>query len=334
MIHIISNQTAFKSGATNVHGSEYWLNNNPLKYATYKNKHMGVQLDATHEITGSKTREVTQMISALAQNPDTADKAHEMYENLANIIKDSAEPYLKSIQNLDADGIKKLYSNLSKDLVKHLAQSNDRGLAKTIAETFEYGKLLPFSNQNFFKSFVENLVINMNQDFITRYYPGTGAILLPSHKIVQIYNDANGNTFTQADLAKEAIQDSVANPNLYHELDPTGQTIQLNTEQIIEKYISEKFPPVDLTTDKVQIGDVIAAGEEVINLDTLDKYYKFKQNYQGQLVKKLLNVPRDLKPIEITFTIAESGLTKNLFDLDSTRLRYVFESIIENKEKD
>jgi hypothetical protein len=72
MIHIVSNLSATKSGATNVHPSSYWKSAEKLKYVTYRNRHMGIQLDASHEILQSKMKEVTQAISALSQNPDTA----------------------------------------------------------------------------------------------------------------------------------------------------------------------------------------------------------------------------------------------------------------------
>ena len=49
----------------------------------------------------------------------------------------------------------------------------------------------------------------MNDEFITRHYSGTGAILIPSHGIIQLYDlvDENGKSYTvtQDELIQEAL---------------------------------------------------------------------------------------------------------------------------------
>lgn len=331
MVHIISNHSAFKSGATNIHPESYWKNNKSLKYTTFRNRNMGIQLDAGHDITNSETREVTQLISALSQNPDTADKAKELYQALSNIIKQAAErSYDILSKNITRDKLEELYNKLSRDLIHNLATSNNKGLAKTIAETFEYGKALPFSNQNFFKDFVKDLINKMNRDFITRYYPGTGAVLVPSHKIIQIFENNKGETFTQGEILNLAINDYHQNPQNYLSLEGN----QLFTEQIIDRYLDINFQDgEEIPASNIQLGDSVKITkiehfdeplpqldataeliedngqgydlpvEYIISLDTLDKYYDFKKEYEGQLVKKVYNVTRDLKPIEITYDV-------------------------------
>ncbi len=312
MIHIVSNQSAFKSGATNVHPKSYWTSADDLKFATLKNRHMGIQLDAGHDITNSKMKEVTQLISALAQNPDTADKANEMYEALSSIIKKAAEDSYE-IRDIDQAQLEKIYKELSNDLVSHLSTSTqNKGLASTIAETFEYGKSLPFSNQNFFGDFIKNLVTKMNQDFITRYYPGTGAILAPSHKIVQLIENEAGQSFTQSDLADLAIRDYNQDSSKYFIAEPNGTLrFNLTPDEIVSVYIADNFKDKEgVWADQLQIGDSYRdADGKVVTLNTLDQYYNFKKAFADKQVTKVYSAPRDLKPIEITFEvpIAQAG---------------------------
>lgn len=313
MIHIISNQSCFKSGAANVHPSSYWTTNAPLKYATLRNKHMGVQLDASHDIVGSKMKEVTQLISALSQNPDTSAQADEMYATLAEMIAQAMEKDLEQISNVTPEKLKKLYASLSKDLVHNLATSETQGLAKTIAETFGYNKVLPVSNQNFFSNFVKNLVTKMNQDFITRYYPGTGAILTPSHGIIMVYENEAGQTFTQGDIRVLAVKDYQKNKYQVPTIDVNGATETRNptTQEMIDNYVTKNFRDVKINASAAQLEDTVKVVDKdgntvLIYLNSLDKYYAFKQFYKGQEVLKVHNAVRDLKPIEITFDVTTS----------------------------
>lgn len=369
MIHITSNQSAFKSGATNVHSSKYWTSAAPLKHTTFRNRNMGVQLDAGHDVTDSKMKEVTQLISALAQNPDTADQAMEMYSVLSNIVKQAAEKSYDILsKQITQEDLEKLYASLSRDLVKHLATSTNKGLAKTIAETFEYGKALPFSNQNFFTDFIKDLVTKMNRDFITRYYPGTGAVLIPSHKIVRVFENAAGEVFTQDELVTIAVKDYNQNRQDYVVLNLDGSERPITTDQILEKYTTKNFVDSLIHSSEVQIGDTVKVTvdvhfegplpqldataeliadtgegydmpvETLIVLDSLKAYYDFKRDHKDEMVFKVHNSVRDLKPIEITYDIVKvaevpegaeiiTGLNtkqvkRNLFDADSVRLKF------------
>lgn len=300
MIHIISNHSCFKSGASNLHGADYWLNAEKLKYTTYRNRHMGIQLDATHEIEDSKIKEVTQMISALSQNPDTAEQAEEMYQTLADIIEDSIKKTYKKGYFTQEKNLKDLYKTLSNSLVRSLNNSANIGLAKTIAQTFEHGQLLPFSNQNFFRDFIKDLVVRMNKDFITRYYQGTGGILTASHGIATVLENNKGEVFSQADIRELAIKHYNNNKSFY--------ALNLTTEGIINSYIEAMFADELVDAEELQLLDSVNIGDKIEKLDTIEKYYAFKETYKGLKVKKSLKTSRDLKPIEISYS------TKRLFE--------------------
>lgn len=341
MIHIISSASAVKAGGTNVNPSDSWVNNNDLAYFSFENRFMGPQLDASHEADESEIKEVTQVISALAQNPTTAHLAKEAYDDIANVIKNAAAPYLRYLK--PGENVRKsdLYKYLSDKFVKTIERSKGDNIAKILVQSFENDVNIPFSNQNFFVPFVRDIITRMNNEFITRYYSGTGAVLLPSHGMIQVYDipqtDGTTRVVTQADLAKEALQWYAAQNR---EVIPN--------EEIIKNYIAQLLPPQETTWDKIKLGDTIlitqvvkdylthADGvtaveveEEVevpVTLSTPDLYYQYKANKTNEPVIKVQHIARDLKPSEISYI--DNNLEKNLFDLDSVRLRFNLSNII------
>ena len=170
---------------------------------------MGPQLDPSHDLDGSKIKEITQVISALAQNVETAHLAQEAYNDIAKVIEQAIKPYLKYMGV--GENVKKteLYKYLSDKFVRTIENSKGDNIAKILVQSFDKDTIIPFSNQNFFVPFVRDVITRMNNEFITRYYSGTGAVLIPSHGIIQVYSipqsDGSYKTITQSDLAKEAL---------------------------------------------------------------------------------------------------------------------------------
>src|SRR3972149_3884687 len=102
---------------------------------------MGPQLDASHESDESKIKEVTQVISALAQNSSTAYLAQEAYNDIANVIKKATEPYLKLMnpEKYNSDNRfdkEKLYKYLSDKFIKTVQNSKGDNIAKVLVQSF------------------------------------------------------------------------------------------------------------------------------------------------------------------------------------------------------
>ena len=309
-------------------------------YSSFDNKYMGPQLDANHDSDGSEVKEVSQVLSALAQNGFTGELAEDVYNSLAQIIKTSAEPYVNKINSEKLNDLSKL---LSKKFFDSVTKSDNVSLAKSILETFDQGKIIPFSNQNFFQLFVRDVISRMNNEFISRYYSGIAAILNPSHNMIQVYEDVNGNVYSQEDISYEAIENY-------------DKSLNLTSDQIINNYINTKFKSVSVLAEEINPGDTVKVKEIIkdyqthaitgqsieleeevyidYTLDTIEKYYEFKEKNKGKFVEKVYNKPRDLKPSEITFKINNTSF--NLFDTDSIRLRYKLsklKDIYKNLEK-
>ena len=138
-----------------------------------------------------------------------------------------------------------------------------------------------------------------------------------------------------------AIGNPINHDLLFFEENITGDSI--------EDYINNKFKSADVSINDINPGDTVIleyttkdyqtntiTGESVeieeefekyYPLDTIEKYYKFKEENKGKIVKKAYNKPRDLKPSEIIFKL--NGKNTNLFDTDSLRLRYKLNEFIE-----
>lgn len=239
MIHILSNLSAVKAGGTNVNDKGKWTNDEDLAYFTFENRMMGPQLDASHEADESEIKEVTQVISALAQNPQTAHLAMEAYQNIANVIEAAAKPYLRYMKPGENINKTELYKYLSDKFIKTIENSKGDNIAKVLVQSFSSDVTIPFSNQNFFVPFVRDVITRMNNEFITRYYSGTGAVLLPSHGMIQLYDipQADGTTrvVTQADLAKEALKNY------------NGTEQFVDNDQLIKTYVNNLLPPLPTT---------------------------------------------------------------------------------------
>lgn len=330
MIHIISNKSAIKSGATNLNSAEAWKHDEKLGYFTVTNRHYGPQLDANHHADLSKIREITQIVSALAQNPRTAYLAEEVYNDLAKIIETSLEDYKQYLRGLNKSQIKLLSRKLSDQLFDAIEGTRNVGLAQTIAESFKAGQLIPFSNQHFFQIFVRDMITRMNNDFISRYYHGIGAVLNPSHNIIQVFQK-NGSAITQQDLLIEAINKYRENPYTLDDRIPTN-------DEIFQEYIREQFPDEPITMDKINPGDIIknAITGEIYNLSDPEKYYAFKDSYTGENLLLVTSAPRDLKPSEITFNIETSTGTyesMNAFDTDPIEFRVRLNLMLDGIDK-
>lgn len=317
-IHIISNHSSFKSGASNLNPANYWTDNRKLGFSTFKSTYMGPQLSAEHEADASKIKEITQIISALSQNPVTAHIAEEIYNDIARIIEESAAPYLVKISDLDQEKMDKYYKILSKSFAYNLANSEEVSLAKSIAESFDRGVALPFSNQNFFSKFVGDMITKMNNEFIVRYYQGIGAVLNPSHKMIQLFEDNTGKVYMQDELAAEAF-------TWFSNLLEEQKTLYKTNHEIITAYLttSLKFQNKSVSLEEIAPGDQIIANGVSIDLSSINNYYEFKLNPPQGPYFKVLSKPRDLAPSRLTYTIG--GITYNIFDSEPLKFKYILD---------
>jgi hypothetical protein len=154
---------------------------------------MGPQLDASHEADQSEIREVSQVISSLAQGGFTFELANEAYKNIAQVISKSMDKYLK---HMGINGVDKkaLYNILSNKFIRSIQKSDRNEVTQALIDTLLDNNIpVPFSNQNFYNLYIREIITTLNNDFITRHYPGMGGVLIPSQGIIQLYDVKIGN---------------------------------------------------------------------------------------------------------------------------------------------
>lgn len=274
IIHVISNGSSLKAGASNLNARNYWTNSKNLLYTTYDNRFMGPQLDASHGVDSSEIKEITQLVSALAQGGFTTDLALEAYNDIASVIKQSASKYMKGLSSNNSH----LYKYLTDKFIQTIERSKGEGIAKNLIDSIkEDGVKIPFSNPNFFNLFVKDVIVRLNDEFISRYYSGIGSVLIPSHGIIQLYDIPTGDgtyrVATQEDLIKEALDNHNEDDfRLKYGVPST------NNYQIVQTYIQNLLQNLAVSIGEIEIGDTVIWNGKEETLNTPEKYYDFKKS--------------------------------------------------------
>ena len=211
MIGILANSSAVKNGITNLNPSSVLLGDDELIYSEIDVTNFGIQLDANHEADFSELTEMSQVISALSANGHTQTEAKKAFKEIANIIKTSMSKTTMMVNNEKMHEM--LYDEMSKILVNTLASANKISLAHSIVSQVKsrledgFNDLIPISNPNFFNLFTTDVLSRLNRSALKRKYSGLGGVLNPSAKIVEMFEDKNGNTYNWKDLLNNAIEE-------------------------------------------------------------------------------------------------------------------------------
>lgn len=299
MIHIIANHSSLKAGATNLNPSAAFTNDRELIYNTYESRFMGPQLDASHSADDSSIKEVTQIISAIAQGGHTAEIAREAYEDIQSIINESARKYLNVLAAEDS----KFYDLISKNFIKAIYADDKNSIAQTLITNLRNNNIrIPFSHQHFYTNFVKDVITRMNNDFISRNYPGLGAVLVPSEGIVKLYDvpvkTANGVEMVAASRA-DLVMDALKDPN------KIGDT----NDEIVENYLAKLLPPTVISVSNIKIGDTISLDDQIMTLTTPEDYYMFKDNFLNNKVSKVASLEALFMSNALNLIDVEEGLT-------------------------
>lgn len=356
MIGIVAQKSSVKNGASNINDSKSLKDGRSLMYTDFDTNFFGIQLDAGHASDGSVVNEISQVISALAENQATPHLYSELYDAIGTIIESEITNYNKKFKTTlgDFDRVK-----LSKDFVEVLKKKEQTGNAVEIISLLESISKeaipIPVSNHNFFGGFVINTISRLKTDFIKRKYPGLAAVLNPSYGMVQVYEDGEGNTHFHDDLLESADESDYGDSleNIQEKLDDQNTPDQIkkdlkeqiknfnnpsfNNKKAIQNVINKKFPNILLKPEQygmikpldfVRITDLEDNIKEY-DLNDITEYYKVKNlvlNSEGIKVEIIKDRPRDLKPVEISFT--QNGTDKNIFDNDPIRLTWVYNTLL------
>ena len=260
MIGILAQKSSVKNGATNINHSSMLSSENPeFMYSNFDTHFLGIQLDANHVSDQSVVNEISQVISALAENQATPELYSELYSAIGEIINSEIKEYDKKYRTETGQfDLRKI----SEDFVNILKSGKELGNALEIVNLLEKISVetLPISNNNFFKGFVINVISKLKTDFIKRKYPGIAAVLNPSYGMIQIYEDEEGNTYFADDILNLAEESDYQIENIHN------LNISDVNKQILGNILSRKFANKIITSDQIKPLDTIRLIKNDINL--------------------------------------------------------------------
>ena len=339
MIGILAQKSSVKNGATNINHSSMLSSENPeFMYSNFDTHFLGIQLDANHISDQSVVNEISQVISALAENQATPELYSELYSAIGEIINSEIKEYDKKYRTETGQfDLRKI----SEDFVNVLKSGKELGNALEIVNLLEKISVetLPISNNNFFKGFVINVISKLKTDFIKRKYPGIAAVLNPSYGMIQIYEDEEGNTYFADDILNLAEESDYQIENI-HNLNISDVNKQILGNILSRKFANKLLSPEEFGTikplDRLIIESIENPGNiETVDLKNIQDYYSFKSRLQtlGDTVRiyKVNTKPRDLKPVEISFV--QNNVQTNIFDNDPIRLTWAYERYLEQLKK-
>lgn len=165
---------------------------------------LGMQLDANKEIGDSEIREVSQVISALSQNHFSNEIATSIYASMNKSITKAIKNFFGESLT-DQELIHTIRNTVKKQMLTSMERTSIEDLGTSIARVV--GDRFPISSQTFFKSFVKQMLVIMNDEFNISKYSGMGVILVPTEGFVKVAETTNARgeriVKTYSDLMKE-----------------------------------------------------------------------------------------------------------------------------------
>lgn len=341
LIFLVVPREGIKNGITNINPADVFSTNSEkperkLLTTSYKLDLTGIQLNASYDADSATISEVTQLLSALAENNNNPKKSLEIYEGIERIIDKSLEDFGETGE-LNSTQKKEIYNSFINSLERATLNKDAYSFVEDLKEQLSTTNgMIPFSDRVFFKQFISNIITKINHDFIRNRVAGAGMVLEPSSGMIQIYRDVKGKTYLGTDLLNrynEMLINALKNPNnnvsflQFHKnlISQNKWPTELISSQI--KYILENdkdFAKVTISDiNDVNPMDIVEVTDEhgkvIYNLTEITKYYEFIKKFKGSKIsiQKLNNAPSDLKPETFTFEYVDlTHLQKFLAEVD------------------
>lgn len=362
MISMLLPPSAVKKGGANVNTFDILANpDKKLSFFNFNTSFFGVQLDPYHSTEDGEVNEISQVMSAIAENSSTPELYNLVYNTISDIVKASLHDFSTLITEPDPVIKAKKVSNVINSFIKQInnsAQINNarviiNGLESDITKVLGDGKsqwsdVLPLDNKTVYKQFISNTISNINAEFIRRKFAGTASTLNPSQGIITVFEDNKGKVYLFDDLLKQANKFASGNPVRQTEHDQIHETIPSTHGRniaIVQNHLSKSrdFQPVKISLSQVEPLDNISLSTpiefnnksyeagQVFNLTTIADFFAFRQVHDALIEKpeitKSFTGVRDLRPQRVTFDQLVNGeeIKRNTFDLDAVNFSWWLE---------
>ena len=330
---------------------------------------VGVQLDADHSSEDSHIREVSQLMSNLAEGNYTPEATSYIYNALSQLVtlmeekigvdfENMTEEDKKKIDGLFGDKILRIFDDPSLDVM---------GLANQLsAELLNYNKsvdgkfIIPYSDRQFLSKYHTTTGSYFNK-FIARKWSGRGDVIVPSHNMAMIYEDFEGNTYLPSDNKLENGSEINIKEYLYQNV--WGSKIDSFESVVVKNDEGEKETKITIslgdTTRVATIGDFteefrnnpsLVVGEHEVRPG--DNYYKVSEDGSISLIThvagldqlysisddiaagnaiyyRAVNLPRNLKSKQVGISV--NGNYHDVFHSKTYRKIWLLDKYINDK---
>ena len=331
------NKSAMKVGVRNLNDKSVWFDrNSELDYFTMSTRHIGLQMNAEHELIDSEVTEMTQMISALAENWYAGDLVKQIYKDIGAIVEESLADINISIKNNDRD---KLRIKFGRSLVESFNKKDDTiGLAQAFLNKARQALSknevpnIPFSAATINGAFIADVASRITKSGIRRKYDGIAAVLSPSYNMISYfrYLGEDGKTKTttaeylpseiRADLQRRGLLNFQNTPtyDLVHYTyvkDDAGNIVLNPFAELIEDPINLRPGDTIVVEERLQDGTTNFSNPILIeSWDNYDKYVNLGSNY---IIRRLKYAPKELQGADTRFVI--NGRNYSIYNMNSVR---------------
>lgn len=309
------NKSAFKVGYGNVNSSSTWLDPSlALKYITMSTRHIGLQMNAEHDLLDAEVTEMTQMISALAENWYCGDIVKQIYKDIGAVVDESLRAINTEIRAKDMDALR---IRLGKALIDAFKTKEDTiGLAQAFLAKAEVAMAeantsvkIPFSAATINSTFISTIVSMLNKKGIRRKYAGIASVLTPSYNMLQYYR-YGGKTKLHGGVSEDIRAWKRENPGF-----STVPIRNFITNRTIigddgQEYVNPFVETIVDQNDIQQEDTLFVFNPETQKWDKIkiNSYAKYntwvnKPWTEGVIVQRLTIAPRDLMGADTKFTI-------------------------------
>lgn len=330
------NKSARKVGVRNLNARENWFNDKKLDYFTMSTRHIGLQMNAEHDLLDPEVTEMTQMISSLAENWYANELVEQIYKDIGKIVEESLLALNVSIKNEDHEALRK---KLGKSLVEAFNTRDDTiGLAQAFLdrarEALSKNEVpnIPFSAATINGAFISDVASRITKSGIRRKYDGIAAVLSPSYNMISYFRftNENGDTITTtadyvpSEMRRDLELRGFTNFNSTSAYSLANYTYVTNDfgEVVLNPFADVVESSLDLRPGDTIVIGTLDADQNIIYSDPItiekwDDYDKYVNNGGSYIIRRLKYAPRDLQGSDTRFTV--NGRNYSIYNMSSVR---------------
>ena len=303
LIGYAANKSSMKKYQRNINSVEKITNDEPIIYFTADNQYFGISQDPDHEADEANVREMSQVIASLDAGGQAHTLSRQAYQDLeylsrygmkkqvdllAQVIAASNEElkpeeiaskiYHIIVNDLLHNSISKDKIDLSSMMIQKVKQIFGKQVATKHGQQLIDGEeeyLLPISDPNIFNNAVNAIAKTISEASLERKYEGSGDVLIPGYKKVQIYHLLENNEeidLTYDDILQKASKERF---NITQRNNKPVFTAPL----ILPRNIKAALQNCDINNGKL-LGDAFGSKYILYTLLAIDQYMSYGATIQ------------------------------------------------------